>query len=88
MPERRGSWDSFPQFIRWSRPPSFYACQAPAPAVPPVPEPPGRRASEHRAADRTSRRSQAQTDLPAQTDLAGLLKRMWERGLSGLRAFR
>jgi len=31
MPARHGSWDSFPQFIRWSRPPSFYVRQVSAP---------------------------------------------------------
>lgn len=81
MPERRGSWDSFPQFIRWSRPPSFYVRQPPVPAAPPVREPAVRMASQRRGASRSPRGSGRGVAL------AGPLKGIWQRCLSGLRAF-
>ena len=82
MPERRGSWDSFPQFIRWSRPPSFYAAQSPAPAGPAVPAPAVRSTPVGRTASRSSRRSGQGLDL------GGCLKRIRRRWWSGLRATR
>lgn len=81
MPERRGSWDSFPQFIRWSRPPSCYVRQAPTSAAPPVPQPTVRRASERRWASRSPRGSGRGVAL------AGPLKGIWQRWLNDLQAF-
>jgi len=37
MPERRGNWDDFARFIRWSQPPSAYVAPSPRqPAASPV----------------------------------------------------